>query len=156
MACMPGEGAKKANKDEKQKEYCMVKTETKKNVVYKPAVVKTEAQCMNTDGDKKAEEANCGKVASCTLIGGKTGKCIKKGGSCRDSADTKKAHSTDATTCLEGCKDKAGKPVDKCTFFKTAAADVAEAKEDWKCACIAGAQRLAIGAALIASAYVSF
>ena len=54
---------------------------------------------------------------------------------------------------MADCKDKDGKAIASCTFVKATKA-VAEAKEDWKCACITGAQRLATGAALVATAYL--
>ena len=46
-----------------------------------------------------------------------------------------------------------GGAVAKCKFVK-ATAEVKEAKEDWACACITGATRLATGAALVATAYL--
>ena len=108
---------------------------------------------MDTKNDKTALESDCGKVDSCTLISGKNAVCVKKGGSCRKDSDTKVAHADDAKTCLADCKDKAGKAVAACKFLKTTAA-VAEAKEDWACACITGANRLAAGVALAATAYL--
>ena len=153
MACMPGDGAKKKDAKTKQKEFCMLTTDTKKNIVYTAAVTEVKTQCMDQKTDKTALEADCGKPEVCKLVDSKTATCTPKKGSCRDDKDTKKVHATDGTTCMADCKDKAGKAVASCKFVAAVAA-VTEAKEDWKCACIKGATRLATGAALAATAYI--
>ena len=153
MACKPGKGALAKDKNTKQQEFCLDKTTKTKNIVYTAAVAEVKAQCMDTATGKTALEADCGTVDVCTKQSGKSAVCVKKPGSCRKDSDVKVAHAADGTTCLADCKDKSGSAVAGCKWVK-AVAEVKEAKEDWACACITGATRLATGAALVATAYL--
>merc|ERR1711981_384200 len=150
---MPGDGAKKANKDAKQKEFCLEKKTTKKEIVYQAKVTEVLAQCVDPASGAAAKEADCGKAATCTKVGATKVECTKKLGQCMQSDAPTKPHADDAKNCMADCKNKDKGDVAKCKFVKAVAA-VAEGKEDFKCACITGAQRLATGAALVATAYL--
>ena len=102
-------------------EFCKNKKETKMSVQYQAEVKGIPTKCMDTDTDKVATEAVCGK--DCKLVKDAKGTCVLKKGRCMATEGPLKGktHPEDVKTCLNDCKDKNGKKIPVCEFIPSKA-----------------------------------